>query len=231
MVNPAAWPLTGGQTSIGLELVQMKATLQVAEHLPGELARQAQAWSDIDRAFAEKMGRTYRSTHLESPDRSSIYPGARGGILAMPWDSFPAVMVMADDGTVSPEGPRFDQGTTAYNIALYIEAIVRSDEFFKDDAAERLLEEGNVDRRAKRTLEALVQCIEIDRSLGGVAPGMSDPHVIQTDPFVLQSTQAGEQTKERVFSLVRAEYVVDNYPSHRDSSTPPPDVLLRGIGT
>lgn len=231
----SVWPSTGGTTSIGLEVMQAQALLQIVQHLPAELDRQAQAWDPVDVAMARNLQVTYYRTILERPPRSSYYSGARLGVLKMPVDSFPAVMVMADAGTPTPESARFDGSMAAYSISLYIECVVRSDEFWDrpdnpEDIAGRVFEEGVVDRRAKRTLEALVQCIDLDRALGGVCPGLSDPSVSQTDAFALPSMVAGSEQKSRIFSLVRAEYAADNYPSHRDSSTPPPDSLLRGFG-
>lgn len=230
-VQDMVFPRSGGQTSIGLEPAQMKATMQVIERLPLELARQADAWKVPDRTFADALKIPFRPTVLELPPQGSYFPGCRLGIIDMPWDKFPAVSVMADTGTPTAESPRFDQGGSAYSVSLWIEAIVRSDEYYKDDPGERVLEEGNVDRRAKRTLEAIVQCIDADRSLGGTVPGLAAPRVAQTDPFLLPSAEAGQQTKLRVFSLVRAEYAIDTYPSHHDTGQLSPDVLLRGFGT
>lgn len=220
----------GGQLSIGLEPAQMQATLQIVANLPTELQRQADAWKVPDRTFADALKIPYRPTVLETPPQGSYFPGCRLGVINMPWDRFPMVSVMSDTGTPTAESPRIDQGGSAYSVSLWIESIVRSDEFYADNADERVLEEGHVDRRAKRMLEALVQCIDLDRTLGGNVPELAAPRVAQTDPFLLPSSEAGQQTKNRVFSLVRVEYAIDTYPSHHDADQSTPDALLRGFG-
>lgn len=219
----------GGQTSLGMEVVQTSALILIKEHIEEELRRHQEAWDTPDRTIAEALGYEYRPTTLEMP--AKFYSGVRLGILGLPFDCFPAVTTMVDRATKKPESDSYDYGSS-YGLSLWVEVIVRSDPFYtdqEDTVIERVFEEGNVDRRAKRTADAIVQCLQRDPSLGATTE-LADPNVFQGESFLLKSSEPGDQTKERVFSLVRAEYVFPTNPSHRDSSTPPPDVLLRGFG-
>lgn len=216
-------------TSLGMEVIQAAAIMQIRKNIEGELRRQEMAWEQPDKLVAEVLGNKYQPTVLEMP--AKFYSGVRLGLLTMPFDHFPAVTAMVDKAVKTHESDSYDSGSS-YGISLWIEAVVRSDPFYTGEqnaAEERMLEEGNVDRRAKRMIDALIQCMQIDPSLGATTM-LVDANAFQAEPFMLKSSEPGDQTKERVFSLVRVEYVLPTSPSHRDSSTPPPDVLLRSFG-
>jgi hypothetical protein len=224
--SPAAFPSVGGMTSLGMEAIQIAALAQIKSSIEVELNRQQQAWKAPDRYFADYFGHKYRETILELPVR--YYPGVRMGVLDLPEDAFPAVSAMVDRAAPRP-GTDGSSGSSEYTDSLWIEVIVRSDQFLHGDAEERIAEEGTVDRRAKRTLDAVAQCLQVDPNLGGITQ-LAPPVASQGEPFLMKNKQPGEQTKERVFSLVRLDYGLPTYPSHRDSSNPPPDVLPRGFG-
>lgn len=226
-----------GSTNIGLEMVQTEALVQIFENLAEQIMVQARAWDPIDRRLADKLKTPYEQTKIELPPQGSYYPGVRLGLLGMPWSSFPAVAVMADSSAPTPEGNRLDFGSHN-SISLYIEALVKSDPFESgpgaptpSQIADRVKQEGLVDRRAKRTMEALVQCIAIDRSLGGLVPALADPTTSQTDPFTLDGVADPEtQSTLRVFSMIRIQYNPGVYASWPDASTPAPVPLPSGLG-
>ena len=200
-----------GQTSSGLEIVQTNVLVQVFENLETQLKRQADAWDLVDRSLADKLGQSYKPTKLEFPPRSSYYPGGRLGILGMPDEAFPAVSVMADRFDPAATSPSINGYGAESSINVYIEAIVRSDPFWAGDPdpspeqrVERVYQEGLVDRRAKRMIEALLGCIGIDKTFGAVVPSDYQVSGGQTDAFTLPGSEPNSPDGDkRVFSLVR----------------------------
>ena len=221
-------PRTGdGPASIGLEEAQVAAVVQISENLDACMTRQTQAWDPIDQQLATKLGTRYRRTKLERPPRGCIYPGVRGGVLDMPWDRFPAIYVMADRAQAKTQDV---DGLNSYQIALYVEGLVRSDAFNYDDKEERVFHEGMVDRRAKRTINAIIEAIQIDPSLGGAVLPLPTPSAGQTDSFTLQGHDPKDKTKKRVFAAIRIDWTLDSYSVRVDAQTPVPGVLPTELG-
>jgi hypothetical protein len=220
----------GGPTSIGLEEAQVAALVQVSDRLDAALTRQSDAWDPIDQELALKLESRYRRTVLERPPKGCIYPGVRGGVLDMPWDKFPAFYVMADNATPRAESASFDQSSRSYAVSLYVEGFVRSDLFNYDDKNERIFHEGAVDRRAKRTINAIIECIEIDPTLGGITQPLPAPSAGQTDSFTLQGHDPRDKTKKRVFAGLRISWTLDSYSVRLDAHQPVPGVLPPELG-
>lgn len=223
-------------TSIGPEIVQVQAMVQIIDHLPEQLAKQEAAWNPLDERLAQRLEMPFRPTPLELPPRGSYYSGARLGILNMPWSTFPAIAVMADGGGPTAESSGLDYGAVNA-ISLFIELVVRSEQFDHDgptatpeQQAARLDQEGVADRRAKRSMEAIIQCIALDRSLGGLVPPLPDPTFGQTDAFSLNGTVPEDVSHKRVFSLVRIQYSSNVYATFPDAMTPAPPVLPGAFG-
>jgi hypothetical protein len=219
-----------GPSSIGLEEAQVAATVQIHDHIDACLKRQSLAWDPIDQDVATKLGVRYRRTVLERPPKGAIYPGVRGGVLEMPWDRFPAIYVMSDRATPRAESAAFDHSLRSYAIQLYVEGIIRSDAFNYEDVSERIFHEGAVDRRAKRTINAIIECIEIDSTLGGVVQPLPTASAGQTDSFTLQGQDPKDKTKKRVFSAIRIDWTLDSYSVRVDAQTPVPGVLPTELG-
>jgi hypothetical protein len=216
-------PISGnGPSSIGMEEAQVAAMIQIHDNIDAALARQAQYWDGIDQAVALHMGTRYRRTILERPPKGCIYPGVRGGVLDMPWDRFPSIYVMADQTTPKAESAAFDQSLRAYSTNLYVEGFVRSDLYNHEDKNERIFHEGAVDRRAKRTINAIIECIEADPSLGGA--------VQETDSFTLQGQDPRDKTKKRVFAALRIAWTLDSYAVRFDAQETTPGVLPAELG-
>jgi hypothetical protein len=223
-------PLRGnGPSSIGLEEAQIAAVVQIHDHIEVCLKRQSEAWDAIDQQISQKLGARYRRTVLEVPPKGCIYPGVRGGVLEMPWDRFPAIYAMADRATAA-EDSNENTATAHRRVALYVEAIVRSDAFNYEDKAERIFHEGAVDRRAKRTINAIIECIALDPSLGGAVLPLPDPSAGQTDPFTLQGQDPKDKTKKRVFSAIRIDWTLDTYSVRLDAQNTVPGVLPTELG-
>jgi len=221
---------SGGPASIGLEEAQIAATVQIHDNIDSRLTRQSQAWDPIDQKVAVKLGMRYRRTILERPPPGCIYPGVRGGVLDMPWDRFPALYAMADRATPKAEDAAFDQSLHAHAIQLYVEGIVRSDAFNYEDRNERIFHEGVVDRRAKRTINAIIECIQLDPTLGGAVLPLPAPSAGQTDSFTLQGQDPRDKTKKRVFAAIRIDWTLDSYSVRVDAQTPVPGVLPTELG-
>src|SRR4051812_9280254 len=220
---------SGGPSSLGMEEAQIAATVQIVESIDACLERQAQAWDPVDQQVAVKLGARYRRTRLERPPKGCVYPGVRGGILEMPWDRFPAFYTMADRADAAADSN--ENTATAHRlIALYVEGIVRSDAFNYEDREERVFHEGVVDRRAKRTINAIVECIQLDPTLGGAVLPLPDPSAGQTDSFTLQGQDPRDKTKKRVFAAIRINWTLDSYSVRVDAQTPVPGVLPPELG-
>lgn len=224
-------PVRGnGPSSIGLEEAQIAALVQIVDNIDEALTRQSTFWDGVDQEVALKLGTRYRRTMLERPPKGCIYPGVRGGVLDMPWDRFPAVYVMADQATPKAESAAFDEGLRAYALNLYVEGFVRSDAFNYEDKNERLFHEGAVDRRAKRTINAIIECIERDPSLGGAVQPLPAPSAGQTDSFTLQGQEPRDKTKKRVFAGIRIAWTLDSYSVRLDAQDIAPGVLPVALG-
>lgn len=218
-----------GQESIGLEMPEIMLAIQIKRELPAALELQAQYWDEVDKMVALSLEVPYRKTVLQVPPRGCIYPGTRPGVLGQSWKNFPSIATMVDKATPTGESSRFDQSTTVFAPQLYVEAVVCSDDFEEHDLNARVEQEGLANRRAKRTLEALVHCVSVDPSLGATVLPLRDPTVAQTDPFIIGGEEAGEQTLRRVFSLVRAQYSLVSYATRFDASQPAPSVLAASV--
>jgi hypothetical protein len=221
---------SGGPSSIGLEEAQVAAVVQIHDNIDACLTRQSQAWDPIDQKLAVALGTRYRRTILERPPQGCIYPGVRGGVLDMPWDRFPALYAMADRATPKAEDAAFDQSLHAHSVQLYVEGIVRSDAFNYEDRHERIFHEGAVDRRAKRTINAIIECIQLDPTLGGAVLPLPAPSAGQTDSFTLQGQDPRDKTKKRVFAAIRIDWTLDTYSVRVDAQTPVPGVLPTELG-
>jgi hypothetical protein len=221
---------SNGPSSLGMEEAQVSALVQIVDNLDACLQRQSDAWDAIDQELALKLETSYRRTILERPPKGCIYPGVRGGVLDMPWDRFPALYVMADQAVPKAESASFDDSLRAYAVNLYVEGFVRSDLFNYDDKADRIFHEGAVDRRAKRTINAIIECIEIDPSLGGSVQPLPAPSAGQTDSFTLQGHDPRDKTKKRVFAGIRIAWTLDSYSVRRDAQQLVPGVLPSELG-
>lgn len=223
--------LHSGPASLGMEEAQIAATVQIAERIEDALARQQAAWDPIDQEAALKLQTKYRRTILETPPKGCIYPGVRGGVLDMPWDRFPAIYCMADQALPKAESATFDQSTNAYAVNLYVEGFVRSDAFNYEDRLERVFHEGAVDRRAKRTINAIIECIEADTTLGGSVLPLPPPSASQTDSFTLQGSEPRDRTLKRVFAGIRIVWTLDTYSVRLGAQNQVPGVLPSQLGS
>lgn len=223
--------MINGQESVGLEMPEVMAAIQIKDNIDQALSMQSDYWDGIDRSVATRLETPDRQTILERPPRGCIYHGARIGMLGMPWDKFPAVATMVDKASPTAESARFDQSTTAYAPQLYIEVIVRSDPFRvgtsgqAEDPTERVFQEGLANRRIKRTVEALIHCISVDPSLGSTTLPLRDPSITLLDGVAMAGEEPGDKTKRRVFCYGRVQYTLASYASRFDASQPVPSVL------
>lgn len=218
-------------SSTGMELLQTYVALQVANNIVDALVKQAEYWLSVDQSVAVAMKQQFRECRLEHPPRGAIYTGSRPGILGMPWDRFPAICISASFANPTPESRAFDQSSSAWSIPISIDLVVRSDEFDVGtsgepaDIDEQIAQEGIVDRRAKRTLEAIAYCISLDPSLGGRSLPLVDPTLALTEPFAMENSATDQKGRRRIFCYARAEYNAPSYSTHYDASQPQPSIL------
>jgi hypothetical protein len=220
--------LRNGVSSIGIEEAQIGAAIQIKQNIEACLERQAAAWDPIDQDSSQALSLKYRRTILEPPPAGCIYPGVRGGVLDMPWDRFPALYTMADRAAARVDDT---MGMSKHAVQLYVEGIIRSDAFNYEDKSERIFHEGAVDRRAKRYINAIIECIELDPTLGGAVLPLPTPSAGQTDSFTLQGQEPKDKTKKRVFTAIRIDWTLDTYSVRLDAQTPTPGVLPTVLGS
>jgi hypothetical protein len=197
----------------GPELVQTAVARQIKQRLDAEIARQSAEWDVIDKQTSSWLGIEHRRTIIEAIKPESFLLGERPSVIEMPWDFFPSLNVNAFDTAASSDSRRMDAGL-AYSVPFYVEVIVASDIFPSDDSYERVFQQGVVDRRAKRTADAVIQCLQADLSLGGIC-SESDMGIRsrQTPPFAMRGRERDESNHSCIFSLVRIDASVEVYAS------------------
>jgi hypothetical protein len=110
----------------------------------------------------------------------------------------PAFYVMADRATARQEAG--SEATSVHTVQLYVEGIVRSDAFNYEDRAERIFHEGAVDRRAKRTINAIIECVELDPTLGGAV--LAAPRRLGRTDRPVHASRSGPQGQDQEAGLL-----------------------------
>lgn len=225
-----------GPSGTGLELAEGELLAHLFANLSAQIDRQQETWDFYDKQLSMRLQQPYRRTIIEKPPKQSYYMGSRLGVLGMPWDTFPAIAVMADSASPTPESLQFDQSTDVFAPQIYVEAVVRSDPYRRvepdasskqnrDALVDRVFQEGVCNRRAKRLMEAVVACVSIDPTIGGVFQPFPAPSVAHTDPFNLDGEDPGGQHLSRVFAIIRVQYSLDFYSARLDGGQPLPGIL------
>jgi hypothetical protein len=80
------------------------------------------------------------------------------------------------------------------------------------------------------SINAIIECVELDPTLGGAVLPLPDASAGQTDPFALQGQDPRDKTKKRIFSAIRIDWTLDTYSVRLDAQTPVPGVLPTGLG-
>jgi hypothetical protein len=79
-------------------------------------------------------------------------------------------------------------------------------------------------------MNAIIECIELDPTLGGAVLPLPPASAGQTDSFTLQGQDPRDKTKKRVFAAIRIDWTLDTYSVRLDAQTPVPGVLPTELG-
>lgn len=182
-------------TTIGLELVQRAALVQLFTNLNDAIAEREAFAHESDEALATFMGVPYVETTLEQISHENFYEGHRPSLIKADIDRYPNVSVWSVRGVPHPESAMSDH-TNIWSILLFVEIMCKSE-----------LDEGEVNRRVIRTTEAVNAVMQSDPSLEGSVTGFdTDVTPSLSDVFIRKrETNYGEPW---YWQGARLEYVV-----------------------
>ncbi len=162
------------EAGVGLELIERQAAVILFENLNAEIDRIQPLWDDRDKEWQRLTGNGPDQVNVEHIEEQNFYYGHRPSLIeAPPKENYPNISVMCHRGN-PPGADKIDQGQD-FKVELDIEIMVKAD----DQEAEAV-----VNRRCKRTIEAVNQVLTRNSRLNGLSLGFDDdPIVIQTDVF------------------------------------------------
>lgn len=165
-------------TLIGLEQVQRAAFFTVLDGLNANIGVVQTYMNSSDQEFATRVGVTYAPTIIELVANANFHEGHRPSLISAPVSEYPNVSVTGNRATPSAENNSFDQ-LDSYRDTLAIEVMVKSIE-----------SESEINRRVRRTAEAINITIMQDPTLGGVVNGVEAPTVMISDVFTRKERTA-----------------------------------------
>jgi hypothetical protein len=188
MSAAAQWRSTSQPTldyGNGGEQVARAMMVQVVQNLAAQCVLVDNLWSSRDQDFAAVMEIPYRRTVTTVPARTSVYLGAQPSLVVgagARFDKWPAITVRAD--VRSPDGAFQADQWDANNVEVVVEVLAAAGPFKVDPVEDRTLSDA-IDRQYQRLCEAVVGCVNVDRSLGGSClPIQSPPRMVPSLPFV-----------------------------------------------
>lgn len=181
-------------TSLGAERFQREVALIMKVNIDGALTFVADSWTQLDQDYATAMGITYVALELEEIG-SNIFTGDRPSLIDddTPLTSYPNLSIIVDTITAAPTS--IDQGSQYLNT-LVIETIVKGDNEF------------DVDRRCKRTVDAINFVMQNNNTLNGlVFPLAQDPTIRWSNTF--QRREKRGHGDKIWMKLGRLEYIIE----------------------
>lgn len=169
----------------------------------------------IDDAFNQLTGRRLVAIELDRIRDDNFHMGHRPSLIIAPVSEWPAVAVKTDGVSGSPINANLDQASSS-RLVVSIECIVHAGPYKvggdgqvigrdKDDGEER------VDRRIRRTAEAIHKVMLANRELGGYfSPADQQPTVTFGEVFIRDGSVDGSDRDGRYFwQGVRFQYNYD----------------------
>lgn len=157
------------QRGFGLEYIERQVKIILFQQLNAELDAQEELWYELDKEYVQITGNELGKTTLEHIPDENFYSGHRPSLLTSGPEGFPNIAVMCYTGVPIYET---DQ-TQSWVVDIDIEIMVRSFEG-----------EEEVNRRIKRTVEAVNQVMMRNDSLNGCSLGFNgDPDVLIVDTY------------------------------------------------
>jgi hypothetical protein len=161
---------------IGLEDFDRAVFVQVLENINDALAQEGARWAHEDMEFNALIQKPAINSSLEQFRPATIHIGHRPSMVEAPVENYPSMAIMSFRS--SPIADQNDQSETS-SISLSIEAIVRSGPFDHEDKTGD--GETAVNRRAKRTAEAINHVMLSSRNIVGFTPPERAPVTIIGD--------------------------------------------------
>lgn len=174
-------------SSFGLERVGKQALVLLRENLNDQIDEQQAIWKLLDGDLNLPL------TTIEHVMVENFYHGHRPSLIEAPVDRYPNCSVMAWQAT--PQAYDVDQ-MDIFQLHLYVELMCKSDD-----------DEGEVNSRIQRTVDAAHACVMLDRTLGGMVQSIhTTPSVLLTDVFVRPESR--NVNRRFLWQGARMEYTV-----------------------
>jgi hypothetical protein len=165
-------------TQIGLERIQRECIIVLIDSLNDYIASEEAAWVQLDQDLAALREVSYEAVKLEKIDLRNFHTGHKPSLINAPIEQYPNVSALAAVSAPSTVDQDIDH-TQASDLALAIEVMCKATEREAKDPEEM------VDRRAKRTAEAINKVILDNRNLNGLIPDIgSPPSIRHTNVFI-----------------------------------------------
>lgn len=177
----------------GAEQIARAAYAQILTNLDAQCDQLENVWASRDEDWAEITNTAYQRTRITRP--SNYYLGAQPSLVAgagARFDKWPAVTVRCGDRKPSEDraqSDHFDQ----YDIQLIVEALAVAGPFRVDPIDDRASSDA-IDRQYQRLSDAIIGCVDIDRSFSGnVLPLQRPPAITPSLPFVKKADKGSGQ--------------------------------------
>jgi len=164
---------------LALEAIQREAFRVFFDQLNGAIDQIADFMAPRDEALAAHVGSEYVPTVIEHVAPENFYEGHRPSLISAPVTAYPNLAVWAVRSVPAPESAQLDQISVSRTL-LYVECMVKS-----------AADEGEVNRRILRTVEAVNLCVMSNPTLNGIVNAAdSEPSVTISEVFTRKETTA-----------------------------------------
>lgn len=179
-------------TSTGLEGVEREAFITLFENLNAEIDSVETYWDAKDEELAELRQTRLVPTYLERIERDNFHLGHKPSLIEAPLNEYPNVAVMAAESSPASDQP--DQYDILTNL-LIVEVMVKSPTVIPagsqgqtltdQERADLHVAEEVVNRRCKRTTDAVLTVLRRDLTFGGTIPPLKGPPTsVVSDVFI-----------------------------------------------
>lgn len=170
----------------GAEQIARAAMLQIVQNLEAQCEVQEGLWAQRDRDWARAMGIPFAPTRITRVESDSFFLGAQPSLVAgenSRFDRWPAITVRVANRTPMPDIAQADQYDKMY-LQLVVEVLARAGPFQQDPLDDRGTSD-QIDRQYQRLADAVLACINLDRSLNAsVLPIQRPPAITPSLPWV-----------------------------------------------
>lgn len=193
------------------ENIQRAVFYILFEKVNPALVEIAAAWEQSDRDIAELREQEYEPTILEPVQKDKFYEGFRPPMITRPVTDYPNVSVVVNRTVEAPESAQWDH-QTVYRNTVVIEAMVKATKAEGEEIC---------NRRAQRMRNALINCLQIDPTLGGTVSGFETGMSSQLSTLFTRERRKEAYGGEFFWQAVQIEFAVNketarNSPSATD---------------